>query len=59
MQIGRALTASMLMALLFLSGASAVEYDFILNESSRSYRTSFSPTDEWNTPKLDWWIPRD
>ena len=45
MQISRALTASILMALLFVSGAFAVEYDFILNESSRSYRASFSPTE--------------
>jgi len=45
MQTGRALTAGMLLASLLASGASAVEYDFILNESSRSYRASFSPAE--------------
>ena len=46
MQISRILIVNTLMALLFVSSASAVEYDFILNENSRSYRTSFLPTEK-------------
>jgi L-alanine-DL-glutamate epimerase-like enolase superfamily enzyme len=30
-----------------------------IEEHLRPWSSLFGPTDEWNAPKLDWWIPRE
>jgi L-alanine-DL-glutamate epimerase-like enolase superfamily enzyme len=34
-----------------------LNYD-VIEEHLRPWSSLFGPTDDWNQPKLDWWIPK-